>query len=119
MYGNSARQLKEKIIGKTITAALLSDENTTLTLMTDTGKHLVFHADGDCCSESWIEHMTEPKYPAKILDIVDADLGECDGTRQECDKMYSTTFKTDQGNLEVEYRNSSNGYYGGALCFVE
>ncbi len=33
----------------------------------------------------------------------------------ECLQIYKTTLKTDKGDCDVEYRNSSNGYYGGSL----
>lgn len=107
-----------KIIGKTINSYTLSPDQTVLTLQTDDGS-LVFETYGDCCSETWIEHVTSPKFPAKIISLEEKYLGSADGTRQEYDEKYSTIFLTDQGNFEVEYRNSSNGYYGGSLELVE
>lgn len=104
-----------KIIGKTIESYEMNAEKTSLILRTTDGA-LHFYADGDCCSESWIEHITTPKLPAKILSIEQKDLPTPPPSgRQESDVAYSTIFKTDQGDFEVEYRNSSNGYYGGSL----
>jgi hypothetical protein len=108
-------QNDKEIIGKTITRYELGDGGYELTLFTSSGK-LSFSAYGDCCSETWIENVTAPKFPATILEITSQDLGtEQPGTRQEYDQLYSITFKTTQGDLQVEFRNSSNGYYGGAL----
>lgn len=105
----------QQLINKTIRSCSWSKDGTKMTITTSEGD-FNFYTGSDCCSESWIEHVTEPKYPAKILSIEEKDLpGPTPSGRQEYDQAYSTVFKTDQGDLEVEYRNSSNGYYGGSL----
>jgi len=38
-----------------------------------------------------------------------------DGTRQEVDEVDFITFVTDKGYFDIEFRNSSNGYYGGSM----
>lgn len=46
--------------------------------------------------------------------VVDSICGE---SLNEGDyiKVYRTTIVTDRGFIDIEYRNSSNGYYGGWL----
>jgi hypothetical protein len=112
MHGND----EKKLIGLTITSFNLTPSGKTVTLHTTKGD-VTLECGADCCSESWIEHLSIPKLPATILSIEDKDFGRCDsdGTRQEYDQKYSTILKTDQGDFEIEYRNSSNGYYGGWL----
>jgi hypothetical protein len=106
----------KKLEGLRIISYTLSSDKRILTLHTLIGD-IVLEAWGDCCSESWIEHLSVPKLPATILSVEDKDLGECmsDGSRQDYDQAYSTILKTSQGDFEIEYRNSSNGYYGGWL----
>lgn len=106
-----------KLIGKLITGYTLSPSGEVLTLHTANGEDLKLNTYGDCCSETWIEHVTTPAFPATITAIDERDLGEVPGVRQEYGQKYSTVFRTDKGNLEVEYRNDSNGYYGGSLEF--
>ena len=106
---------ESKVIGKTIKSYSISPNGIELYVVTDDGL-LTFYTDADCCSESWIEHISAPKLPAKILSIEDKELPDPPPSgRQEVDKAYSTIFKTDMGDFEVEFRNSSNGYYGGSL----
>src|SRR3990167_10396497 len=78
----------------------------------------VFGVEGDCCSYSWIEHLEMPldingamllsvNYSAPITsDHIDHDdNGEI--------SVYNTVFRTNHGDITLEFRNSSNGYYGG------
>lgn len=105
-----------KLIGLTVNSLELSSNKYDLTLKTDKGDVVLF-CYADCCSDTWIEHLETPKLPATILSVDEKDLSECtpDGTRQEFDQKYSTILKTSQGDFEIEFRNSSNGYYGGSL----
>ena len=32
-------------------------------------------------------------------------------------EFYGLSIKTDKGEIVIDYRNSSNGYYGGSLCW--
>ena len=54
--------------------------------------------------------------PAKILNIEDLDLPE---KREEyvLIQFYGLKFTTDKGDLILDYRNESNGYYGGNLTW--
>lgn len=94
----------------------------------DDGEHLVFTfqdgatatftAEGDCCSRSWIEHLT---VPPDIAGTAVTHVGENDMGERDTDdgygllRLYQTTFRTPKGDIVVEYRNESNGYYGGWL----
>ena len=102
---------------------------------------LRFEVSGDCCSSSWIEHLEQPPDldGAIFLGVEDSeavpwDDHECKECRHEerwdrdhdCDacghdslSVYNTRFLTDRGAIVVEYRNDSNGYYGGRLGLVE
>jgi hypothetical protein len=50
-----------------------------------------------------------------IRENASADAPEDGKTRQEYDTLYSYTFETAKGYADIEFRNSSNGYYGGEL----
>lgn len=88
------------------------------------GTSLTYEAWGDCCSSTWIEHISIPAdlYGSAIFDIVEPELPPHpaaslipEDDRDETIQVYHTAFATDAGHILVEYRNSSNGYYGGGL----
>lgn len=102
-------------------------EGITFTFLDDSVE--TFKVEGDCCSHSWVEHLEVPDdlEGAIILGIEDADMEphdghECDDPDEynsscghECLQVYHTRFQTDKGAIVLEYRNDSNGYYGGWL----
>lgn len=97
------------------------------------GTRTSYYASGDCCSTSWVEHVTVPDLGsgATVLDLKDS--GGLDATEEqeaqtkeayvargdkygpECLRVYHTSIVTDKGEVIIEYRNDSNGYYGGSL----
>lgn len=80
------------------------------------GRALTYTAEGDCCSSSWIEHIT---VPPDIDGAVFTSFAELDGQEFKKDydtiRVYQTAFQSPKGEVIVEYRNASNGYYGGWL----
>ena len=105
------------LVGRVLNGIKISPDNCAISLLTDVG---VLYADavGDCCSSSWIEHIEVPALgmPALIVAVEDLDmldLGDQDG--HECMQYYGYKITTDSGDLVIDYRNSSNGYYGGWL----
>ena len=112
----------EPLLGKTIVGIGLDATNEYIKFNTEQ-ESFAFNALGDCCSESWINHISgiETLIGNKVnkvdeIYIPDIERGENGHSeRQEVDKIYSYKIFTDKGMCEIEMRNSSNGYYGGAL----
>lgn len=83
-----------------------------------------FVVSGDCCSRSWIEHIEFPLEDGcaglVVTEIVQVHMGniEHDGTKFDCLQAYETRFRTAKGDIVLEYRNDSNGYYGGDISPV-
>jgi hypothetical protein len=111
-------------VGKVILNVSLSSDKEYFTLMFQDGTKATFSVEGGCCSSSWIEHLTvpDPIAGATILSAKDGggvawDNHECSKSEcsHDCLQVYNTTFNTDKGNIILEYRNDSNGYYGGSL----
>jgi hypothetical protein len=105
-----------------------------LTFDFEDGTSARFGVEGDCCSTSWIEHLEfDPDVIGqKLVTVQDGDATPWDG--HECKPVedghpwpsnacghdslavYNTVFRTETGaTITVEYRNDSNGYYGGSL----
>lgn len=108
-----------ELIGRTINAIQIDDdEQHFLAFDTDNGR-IIYMAEGDCCSESWFYHVlgADNLLGQTVLETESYYLGEPgDGfSRQEEDKLYSIKLRTARGYADVEFRNSSNGYYGGWL----
>lgn len=106
-----------ELIGKYIHDVLINPDKTIILFVTDKGK-IAYRADGDCCSESWFNHISNfnsIKNWEIITNIIEREEKDETGTRQEEDKVYGYDLITSKGTCYIEMRNSSNGYYGGSL----
>jgi hypothetical protein len=111
---------KDPLIGKTLTAFELTNDRKAMRFTLADGEQIVVLCDADCCSETWIEHVSLPSrgLPATVLgaqDIEMPDLGDMPG--RDVVQYYGFKVTTDKGDLVVDYRNDSNGYYGGNLAW--
>ena len=73
---------------------------------------------GGCCSESWWADITGvlSATPGVVLktEVLKDWFPDDDGrSRQEEDIAYGYQIKTNKGVIDLVFRNSSNGYYGG------
>jgi hypothetical protein len=127
----------KSLIGKIIDKLELNTQSDEFTITFTDGLYIKFGAEGDCCSHSWIEHLEAPNdvQGAIILDVSDGgsvawDNHECEEGKNEwgyiahtcghdCLRVYNTRFDTDKGSVILEYRNDSNGYYGGNLTLID
>lgn len=97
-------------------------------ITTDNGR-FVYYAVGDCCSTSWIEHLEViPDVCGSTLnnittyqvedEVVKATLTLGQNSNYSEDnyiQIYRYAFITNRGQIDVELRNQSNGYYSGSL----
>jgi hypothetical protein len=103
--------------GKVLTGIELASDNKAMRFLSE-GEPILARADGDCCSESWIEHIEIPvSFPAKVLSVEGLYYDESEESDYEVIVRYGLKVVTDKGDLVIDYRNSSNGYYGGDLVF--
>lgn len=115
---------KENIlVGKTISAVKIAEDKKAILFETEEGP-VVARADGDCCSSTWIEHVELPAlgFPVVVLAVEDIDLPLPTLTEEQTAekesgelKFYGCKISTARGDIVIDYRNSSNGYYGGSL----
>lgn len=113
---------KHLLDDKIIKEIKLTKDREHILFVFDDGKTLEAYAHGDCCSNTWIEHIEHAtEYPAKVLKVETLEMPESHWKDGEEDGDYITYYglsiKTDKGDIVIEYRNSSNGYYGGELAF--
>lgn len=114
-----------KVIGRPIQSITDEEDGERLRFRFLNGSEQVYHARGDCCSYSWIEHLTVPSdiEGAVITEVRESEAVDTKETTRRGQPIeypdqivvYHTVFITDRGEIIVEYRNESNGYYGGWL----
>lgn len=104
-----------ELLGRKVHALRFNADKTSMVFECDEGQVFTYGCDADCCSESWINHVSGLDYllNATVAGVVEHPELDEDGTRQDCDKVYGYSLVTDRGNCHIEMRNSSNGYYGG------
>lgn len=111
------------LINEYITGLRINDNQDTLILDTPDAM-IVYQAEGDCCSETWFADIIGVKalINATIKKVENLELFEYNTDdnrcRQEVDTAYGIRLTTDKGDTDIIYRNSSNGYYCGAVSFI-
>ncbi len=110
------------LVGKTLQAMKIADDKEALLFVTNAGD-IVARCDADCCSSTWVEHIELPAlgFPAFVIAVDDLDLPGSDYNHPEhdCLQVYGCKITTDKGEIVIDYRNSSNGYYGGDLSWPD
>ena len=125
------------ILNRSLESVVLSDDQGKVTFRFQDGGERAYGVEGDCCSSSWIAHLEAPNdlRGAVILNVEESDAAPWDNhecVQYDYDKseeenkaagycghdvlaVYNTRFHTNKGTIVLEYRNDSNGYYGGYL----
>lgn len=114
------QSVHDRLNGKVITGVDISADKLALRLRTTEGD-IVAVTDADCCSESWVESIETPArgFPATVFEVVEVPMPDPQDGPQEVTVAYGLRISTDKGEIVIEYRNSSNGYYGGWLCWPD
>jgi hypothetical protein len=110
------------LVGKTIKEVFLASDSKAMKFVTDEGD-IIAKADGDCCSDSWVESVDDPTVliDATVLEVEDTSMPDL-GSPGEYDGViayYGCKITTTKGRAVIDYRNSSNGYYGGNLSWPD
>lgn len=115
---NPAMAGHDVLIGKTLTAVDLACDKQAIRFTLEGGETIVAKAEGRSCSHTWIENVEMPAggLPAKVLAATDLDLPSQDKDG-DLIQFYGLKLTTDKGDLVLDYRNESNGYYGGNLSW--
>ena len=105
--------------GRTLTGMKIADDKKAILFESVEG-NIIAKADGDCCSSTWIEHIELPAmgFPAMVMTIEDLNMPDVEQKDDyEVVQAYGCKISTDKGDIVIEYRNESNGYYGGNLAW--
>lgn len=108
------------LIDRKVEAIFINSDKTVIKLQTDNG-FIDLRAVGDCCSDCWFENTDniDDLIGSTIKAFEEVELDEVMApTTQESDTLYSFRIlhqKRYNHITTLEFRNSSNGYYGGYI----
>lgn len=111
----------EDLKGKLISLVRMNQEKDLIVFESPSGR-VAYDVYGNCCSTSWIEHIEgiDNLLGQVITDVIEIDIPETeDVSEYEVITKYGLRLLTAKGFFEMEYRNKSNGYYGGCLRRIE
>ncbi len=113
--------MKELIGKKVLKIEIDKEKQHYLKFTTDSGE-LLYFAEGGCCSESWFYGMNgvESLIGQVVKTVEQVNLGEVLNYigRQEWTQAYCIKVTSIGGHTDIEFRNSSNGYYGGSVEYL-
>jgi hypothetical protein len=106
--------------GQEIIAVFLSKKKEEIRFDVKGGGSVFASTYGDCCSYTWIEQVDgAEQLIGKVVSVEDVPMPNDIKGKDMYDviEQYGLKITTDKGYGLIEYRNSSNGYYGGNLEF--
>jgi len=110
---------KNPLIGQRVVKVWLAADKEAIKFDVEDGEPIIARCDADCCSFTWIEGIDAPESMVGTVAAVEGlempDLGDM----PECDVVayYGCRITTERGSCVIDYRNDSNGYYGGDLIW--
>ena len=107
------------LVGKKVQAVDLADDGKAIKFYVEGFDPIFAQTDGDCCSESWIEHIEQTENMlGTVLNVEDVDMPDLgDMPNRDVVTYYGCRIHTDKGIALIDFRNDSNGYYGGNLVW--
>lgn len=106
------------LVGKTITGVHLAEDRLAIRFDIQNSEPVVARVDADCCSYTWVENIEAPEVligsPVLVAENLELTR-ESENTEDGLLQFYGFKIVTAKGTCTIDYRNSSNGYYGGSL----
>lgn len=119
------------LVGKRINGLFIGDDAWALVFRDINGRHYCFRTENDCCNTVWFNHVNGVATvlgEGNVFDILRGamvtgveskgwtdDRTDEDGYDVIQDGFW--TIATDRGYIDLEVRNSHNGYYGGSVVY--
>jgi hypothetical protein len=119
------------LVGKRINGLFIGDDDWALVFRDINGRHYCFRTENDCCNTVWFNHVNGVETvlgEGNLFDILRGamvtgveDKGWTEDRADGYDVIQDAfwTIKTDRGYIDLEVRNSHNGYYGGSVKYDE
>lgn len=113
---------RNPLIGKTISALWIAKDKHAIKFDIDGSKPIIVRTEGECCSVTWIENVDLPEncVGSAVVEVSDIKMPDAQiDNEHDCLRFYGTKIVTGKGETKIDYRNSSNGYYGGGLIWPD
>ena len=119
------------LVGKRINGLFIGEEAWALVFRDINGRHYCFRTKNDCCNTVWFNHVNGVETvlgEGNLFDILRGAMVtgvEDKGWSEDREDGYDViqdgfwTIATDRGYIDLEVRNSHNGYYGGSVVYDE
>lgn len=119
------------LVGKRINGLFLGDDDWALVFRDINQRYYCFRTENDCCNQVWFNHVNGVETVLGEGNLFDVLRGamvtgvESKGWTDDREDGYDViqdafwTIKTDRGYIDLEVRNSHNGYYGGSVKYDE
>lgn len=111
---------KNALVGHTLETVWLTKDKLAIKFVIEGGKEIIARVYGDCCSTTWVENIEAPEIliGAEVLTVENIDMPDL-GSPDEYDVVayYGLKIVTNRGHCVIDYRNNSNGYYGGDISW--
>ena len=119
------------LVGKRINGLFLGEDAWALVFRDINGRHYCFRTENDCCNTVWFNHVNGVETvlgEGNLFDILRGAMVtavEDKGWTEDREDGYDViqdgfwTIATDRGYIDLEVRNSHNGYYGGSVEYDE
>ena len=121
------------LVGKRINGLLMGNDQWSLAFRDINGRYYRFDTENDCCNSVWFNHVNGVETVLGRGDVFDVLRGATVlaveakgwGENRDGEDGYDViqdafwTIRTDRGYIDIEVRNSHNGYYGGSVRYDE
>lgn len=116
----------EELIGKSINNIYVNSDKTRIVFQC-WNRFICYDVLGDCCSTSWIEHISGlPKedhyynldawlFSFRVDDITSLECRNIEVPDREFVEIFGYRLIGPKGEITIEMRNESNGYYSGYI----
>lgn len=112
----------KELLGKIIKEIKFLEEGKFCLFEIADGTELKYEASGDCCSHSYFSDIIDKRIMlgAEVLQVIEKEERDVLPKKDEDHVvLYAYTIKTSKGYGDIEFRNDSNGYYGGFCRLIE
>ncbi len=113
--------MENPLLGKTISEVYQTDDQHGLKFILSDGTEVIAKTDADCCSHTWIENVENPEAligsPVTLVENLNLRPNQQDGEYGDLIQFYGCKINTSKGTCVIDFRNESNGYYGGSLAW--
>ena len=119
------------LVGKRINGLFIGDDDWALVFRDINQRYYCFRTENDCCNTVWFNHVNGVSTVLGEGNLFDVLRGamvtgvEDKGWTEDREDGYDViqdgfwTIATDRGYIDLEVRNSHNGYYGGSVKYDE